>query len=322
MSPPLFLGIDAGGTRTRALLADSSGAVLGVGESGPANVAGPDREAALRHMGEAAAAARGEIAPEAVRAVGVGAAGVLSLPSAADAFGAGLRAAIGAEGPVTLLSDAVTAFAAGTAEPDGAIVIAGTGAVALAVRGHTEVVARSDGYGWLLGDAGSGFWLGREAVAAVLRHLDGLGPGGPMVRAVIEAVAPPDRTSGAVVGRCMAQPPARLARFAPLVCEAAEEGDGLARELVDGAVARLTATATAVAGPGRPVVLAGSLLTERTPVARGLRERLAERLPGTPVPIAAEPVRGAAWLAGRGFAPDATAGRELHRRITAVEGGR
>jgi len=320
MHPPLFLGIDAGGTRTRALLADSSGTVLGLGESGPANVAGPDREAVLRHMGEAAAAAIGAVDPEAIGAVGVGAAGMLSMPGLAESFGTGLRAALGVGGPVTLLSDAVTAFAAGTPEPDGAVLIAGTGAVALAVRGHTEAVARSDGYGWLLGDAGSGFWLGREAVAAVLRHLDGHGPGGWMVRAVLDVIAPADRTSGAVVGRCMAESPARLARFAPVVCEAAEGGDALAREIVERALAHLAATAASVAERGRPIVLAGSLLTEPTPVARGLRERLAGRLPGTPVLTAAEPVRGAAWLAGRGFAPDAAARRELHRRITAAAG--
>lgn len=318
MHPPLFLGIDAGGTRTRALLADSTGAVLGTGASGPANVAGPDLETALRHMAEAAAAARGALGPESIGAVCAGAAGMLSMPGVAEHFGARLRAALGVGGPVAFVSDAVTAFAAGTPEPDGAVLIAGTGAVALAVRGHTEAAGRADGYGWLLGDAGSGFWLGREAVAAVLRHLDGHGPGGWMVQAVLGVIAPANRTSGAVVARCMVEPPARLARFAPMVCEAAEGGDALAQGLVDGAVAHLAATAAAAAEPGRPIVLAGSLLTEPTPVARGLRGRLAEHFPGAPVATAAEPVRGAAWLAGRGFAPDAAARRELHRRITAV----
>src|SRR5690606_30552473 len=119
----------------------------------------------------------------------------------------------------------------------------GTGAVAVAVRGHTEIAGRSDGYGWLLGDLGSGYWLGREAVAATLRHLDGHGPGGWMAQAVVAAVGAPARTSAAIIGRCMAESPARLARFAPLVCEAAEGGDALARGIVDRAVEHLAATA-------------------------------------------------------------------------------
>lgn len=318
MHPPLFLGIDAGGTRTRALLADSDGAALGAGESGPANMSGMDPDTALRHMVEATAAALGSIGPEAVDAVCAGAAGMLSMPASAEHFGERLRAAIGVGGPVSFVSDAVTAFASGSAEPDGAVVIAGTGSVALAVRGHTEIAGRSDGYGWLLGDAGSGFWLGREAVVSTLRHLDGHGPGGRLAQAIIAAVGAPVRTSAAIVGRCMAESPARLARFAPLVCDAAEGGDAAARDIVDRAVGHLAATAGAVAERGRPVALAGSLLTEATPVARGLRERLGEDLPGTPVVTAAEPVRGAAWLAGRGLVGDAAASRELHRRLTAA----
>ncbi|WP_035736132.1 N-acetylglucosamine kinase [Glycomyces arizonensis] len=316
MHSPLFLGIDAGGTRTRALLADSGGAVLGTGESGPANMVGVESDTALRRMADAAAAALGPVGPEAVGAVCAGAAGMLSMPGAAEHFGGELRAALGVGAPVSFVSDAVTAFAAGTDEADGAVVVAGTGAVALAVRGHTEIAGRSDGYGWLLGDEGSGFWLGREAVAATLRHLDGNGPGGWMAQAVIAAIGAPNRTSAAVIGRCMAESPVRLARFAPVVCEAAEGGDALARDIVDRAVGHLAATAGAVAERGRPIVLAGSLLIEATPVALGLRERLAEDLPGTPVAPAAEPVCGAAWLAGRGFARDAAARRELHRRLT------
>ncbi|WP_162145913.1 N-acetylglucosamine kinase [Glycomyces tenuis] len=316
MHPPLFLGIDAGGTHTRALLADSDGVVVGTGGSGPANVVGVESDTALRRMAEAAAAALGSIGPEAVDAVCAGAAGMLSLPGAGGHFGEQLRAALGVGAPVSFVSDAVTAFAAGTDEPDGTVVVAGTGAVALAVRGHTEVAGRSDGYGWLLGDAGSGFWLGREAVAATLRHLDGHGPGGWMVQAVIASVGAPNRTSAAIVGRCMAESPARLARFAPLVFDAAEGGDAQARDLVDKAVDHLAATAAAVAERGRPITLAGSLLTKTAVVSQRLGKRLAEDFPGTPVLTAAEPVRGAAWLAGRGFAPDAAARRELHRRLT------
>ena len=61
-------------------------------------------------------------------------------------------------------SDLEVAFAAGTPEPDGTVLVAGTGATAGAVTGH-RLTRTADGHGWLLGDDGSGFWLGREAVA-------------------------------------------------------------------------------------------------------------------------------------------------------------
>ncbi|WP_100448461.1 N-acetylglucosamine kinase [Glycomyces xiaoerkulensis] len=315
MQTPLFLGIDAGGTRTRAVLLDGEGAVLGTGESGPANLVGPEHEQATRRMAEASRAARGPIGPDRIGAVCAGAAGMLSLAEPGRS-GEELRGALGVEAPVRLVTDAVAAFAAGTVEPAGTIVIAGTGAVALAVRGHTEVTERADGHGWLLGDAGSGFWMGREAVAATLRHLDGHGPGGPLVQAVIAEISPSSRTSASVVGLCMADSPVRLARFARVVCEAAEDGDTLAGGIVDGAVRHLAATAGAVADNGLPIVLAGSLLSQETPVTVALRGRLAEERPDSELVTAAEPVKGAAWLAARDLLTDQDARKRLHRRLT------
>ena len=317
MSSPLFLGIDAGGTRTRAVLADGEGRVLGTGEAGAANVVGPDRDQALLRMGAAAAAALGPVGPEAIGAVCAGAAGLLALPGAGAGLARELSAVLGADCPVSFIGDAAIAFAAGTAEPDGTDLIGGTGAAAFAIRSRTGIRSRADGYGWLLGDLGSGFWLGREAVAAALRHLDGLGPGGWMVQAVIADLAPAVRSSGAVVGRCMADSPVRLARFAPVVCEAAEGGDGLARSLVDRAVGHLAETVRSVAEPGLPLVLAGGLLSEDTVLSRGLRERLAAELPEAPLSVAARPALGAAWLAASALEPDPEARRSLHGRLMA-----
>ncbi|WP_199034415.1 N-acetylglucosamine kinase [Glycomyces salinus] len=315
MTSPLFLGIDAGGTRTRAVLADGDGRILGTGESGAANVVGPEQDKAILRMGEAAAAARGPIGPERIGAVCAGAAGLLALPGSGEMLGRELGAVLGTDCPVSFIGDAATAFAAGTAEPDGAVVIGGTGASAFAIRSHTAIASRADGYGWLLGDAGSGFWLGREAVAATLRHLDGHGPGGRMVQAVIADLSPSARTSGAVVGRCMADSPVRLARFAPVVCEAADGGDELAGSIVDRAVGHLAETARSVAEPGLPLVLAGGLLSADTPLARGVRERLAAERPDAPMPTGAQPVRGAAWLAAGALEPDPEARRRLHARL-------
>ena len=79
------------------------------------------------------------------------------------------------------------------------MLIAGTGSAAGLVRDH-RLVRTADGHGWLLGDDGSGFWLGREAVRSVLRKLDLGEPIGLLGQAVVRAVLP-DRDEHAIAQR-------------------------------------------------------------------------------------------------------------------------
>ncbi|MDO5737356.1 MAG: BadF/BadG/BcrA/BcrD ATPase family protein [Propionibacteriaceae bacterium] len=78
-----------------------------------------------------------------------------------------------AVGTVLLAHDSTTSYLGALGPREGVVVASGTGAVTLAVGPDT--VRRVDGWGHLLGDAGSGFWIGREALSAVLRALDGRG---------------------------------------------------------------------------------------------------------------------------------------------------
>ncbi|GAB3646373.1 N-acetylglucosamine kinase [Glycomyces tarimensis] len=315
MEPKLALGIDAGGTSARAILIDETGAVLGTGAAGPANPVGGDRETALSNMALAAHRALGGIDPGAIAAVCVGAAGALSVSEKRRHMAVELQARFSTGCEVELVSDAVIAFAAGSPSPDGTVVISGTGAVAFGVRDHLTLTRRADGYGWLLGDAGSGFWIGREAVGAALWHLDGNGPGGPLVESVVAAVSPGERRAGALVAQCMAEPPVRLARLASLVCEAADDGDPVAEAIVSRAVDHLAETVASLVDPALPIVMAGSLLTRATPVAAMLRERLHAVHPDAAVRQATDPAVGAAWLAARAFGPDEEERRRLHRRL-------
>jgi N-acetylglucosamine kinase-like BadF-type ATPase len=85
----------------------------------------------------------------------------------------GLRDAVGA-GQVLMAHDSVTSYLGALGDQRGAVVAAGTGVVTLAVG--VSDVARVDGWGNLLGDAGSGYWIGRAALEAVMRAHDGRGP--------------------------------------------------------------------------------------------------------------------------------------------------
>ncbi|WP_335973513.1 BadF/BadG/BcrA/BcrD ATPase family protein [Streptomyces sp. CA2R106] len=204
--PPLVVGIDAGGTRSRACLAEGGpgGRVLGRGTGGPGNALSVGRADLTRHL----AAAVGEALAEAASAprwradggelrgrVGAAFGGFAgAAPGAGPERGAELavsclRDALAAHGitgvPVGIGGDTEVALAAAPGAPaDGLVLIAGTGAIAARLAGGRSA-AVSDGHGWLLGDEGSGFWLGNRAARAALEALDGRGPWTALVPRVV-----------------------------------------------------------------------------------------------------------------------------------------
>ncbi|MET8982498.1 BadF/BadG/BcrA/BcrD ATPase family protein [Streptomyces sp. NPDC004539] len=434
--PAYVLGVDAGGTRTRAVLADArDGRVLGEGVSGPGNALTVPVERVTEHLIEAIGAAVRGVAPGRLVAVAGGFAGAASVQAGEEGAGYGtpdapetgpaptpgpasapaptqgptrasapaprpgqapaptpasapvpasasapvppadeepgrrhartaLVAALTHLGipvpPISIHSDIEAAFAGAPGHPaDGLALIAGTGSVAARVRGRV-LVATSGGDGWLLGDDGSGFWIGRRAVRAALRAADGRDGPTTLVTligralGVPEGVLPPagwentqDAPSpvaptgrGADTGRdtpapaeprgddaydaddhptpspppteaprptppsaeqhpphrddhghspaanpprwslaqraayrahllpaVMERRPTDLAAHAPLVTRAADEGDEVARQILQEAAAALVETVTALApAPGEPLVVTGGLLAPDGPL--------------------------------------------------------
>ncbi|MGK5694788.1 BadF/BadG/BcrA/BcrD ATPase family protein, partial [Streptomyces sp. URMC 128] len=179
----LVIGIDAGGTRTRAVLATADdGHPVGEGAAGPGNALTVPLQQLTEHLAEAVGRAVPEPVRDRVVAVAGGFAGASG--TAADEPGrrnasAALTAALhrlGIDaGPPVIGSDIEAAFASAPGTPaDGLALVAGTGAVAMRITDRRATVT-VDGDGWLLGDDGSGFWIGRAAVRAALRMADGRG---------------------------------------------------------------------------------------------------------------------------------------------------
>jgi glucosamine kinase len=291
----LVLGIDAGGTGSRAVLVRlPDGAVLGRGSGGPGNpVVSPG---AAGEVGRAARAALAGHDPTAVAGAVLGVAGtsVFADPAVSAAFDASFAAA-GLVVPVPPVGDVVTAFAAGSASDSGAVLIAGTGAIAAHVA-RWSVGRTVDGWGWLLGDEGSGFWIGRRAVGAVLRA-----PASPLGTRVF-AHAGVSTVDELVRWATPAAGPPPLAGLAPLVCALARAGEPTAARIVADAAARLVATLGALGPVEGPVVLAGSLLTRDTPVRAAVCAVLSAR--GGRPHVAGDPALAAAWLAARPLVPD------------------
>ncbi len=177
---PLYLmGIDGGQTSVRCALADLEGAVLGQGiGSGLLHLASPEGAGRfLESIGKAVEAAWEDagLAPQPLAALVMGLTGVSSARTPEANQAASLARDLVAVEKIWIDNDARTALMGAHAGGPGIISIAGTGAITLGQDSHGRL-ERAGGWGWLLGDEGSAFWIGREALRAALRAQEGLGP--------------------------------------------------------------------------------------------------------------------------------------------------
>jgi N-acetylglucosamine kinase-like BadF-type ATPase len=237
----IAVGVDAGGTGSRAVVV-RDGVVVERRDLGPINV--------LLHADaiDRLAAAVGDVG---AAAAGFGLAGLRSDEHAGEIAAeltrrTGVRVAVG--------DDTDAALAGAFAGEPGVVVIAGTGSGA-AGRDATGRTLRVGGHGFLLGDEGGGYWIGREAVRAALRGADGTGPPTALTALVQRAF---DSLLGAE--RQVHQHPTDrqlLARLVPAVAAAADQGDAVAALLLADAAARLVELAEAVQARLGPLPVAG-----------------------------------------------------------------
>lgn len=292
------IGVDGGGTRTRAVVLDAEGREEG-------RVSGPPAVADARRPEEAARSVA-TVCAAAARAVG------RALP--ADAMWAGLSGAgretarsaveleLGRMGVATRVrvgTDVRAAFHDAFAEGPGILLIAGTGSIAWG-RAEDGREGRVGGWGHHLGDEGSGYALGKEALRRVARHADGRAPETTLQRRVLERLGL-ERVDE-LVSWIQEAERAEIADLAPLVVETAREGDGVAGEIVVQAVEELERHVLTILenlGPWSsppPVVLAGGLLLGEGPLREPLVKLLA-RHRILPAEQELDPALGAARLA-------------------------
>jgi glucosamine kinase len=317
-----LVAVDAGGTSTRAVVLSPAGECLGYAVAGSGNptAVGPETAAASVAESVMGAMQRAEVASTRIRLVVLAMAGAGSTAVAAEI--SRRLAGIGLDAPQVFESDLLATYLSGSHRPDGYAVIAGTGAGAIRVEGGRQV-AVADALGWLLGDEGSGFWIGHHVVRAVLADLDGRGAPTaltPLMLARLRVRPPSDggdrRPILAMVRALYAGPPVRLADYAGLVFEV--DGDGIADRILDDAAAALARTLDAVRSPtvSGPVVLGGGILGRRRQVA----DRLAAASGAKEVHAVADGALGVCVLTLRhaGTSVDAALFRQLTASLTAV----
>jgi glucosamine kinase len=262
----MFLAVDAGGTSSRAVLLDTSGRVYGYGRAGSGNPTAAGIDQAVTAIGAAAEQALVNVAGSERPGVAL----IVMAGEKTTAFREKLfdRLAVLGIGQVVLDHDLLGIFHSGTATQDGYALIAGTGTVAARIRnGRLERVA--GGKGWLLGDAGGGFWIGHAVARAVVTSLDRQQQDTALTGLVLEALGiEADLTTVAgraealrrLVSALYARPPIALAEFTPLAFAAHD--DHVARPILVGASTALADLLSAVRSPNLkgPVVVGGSVI--------------------------------------------------------------
>jgi len=236
------LGIDVGGTKTICLLANEAGTILAEAREGGANLQGVGElalEKVLHGVMEAALAGQ-RAAPSAICL------GIAGVDRADDQrVVRGIMDRIGYKATILIVNDALIALQAGIGDASGIVIVSGTGSIAYGRNGRGEA-ARAGGWGYVLGDEGSGYWIGRLALRAVVRHADGRGPATSLTPRLLEHF----RLTGAaeLIHRVYHEElaPSAIGALGRYVQDAREEGDLVAVGILDHAAEELVIAAEAV----------------------------------------------------------------------------
>ena len=278
-------GFDGGGTKTICLLADMSGRPIGIGHGGPGNVCShPDTAADSYHTAWREAVQAAGVKPNLCKYAVFGMAGL-----SACAIPQGPQAVIPDDLPAdrtSLRSDMETALVGAVGTGPGVVVIAGTGSAACGQDGRGRFL-KAGGWGYILDDEGGAFWIGKRAVRSALDDYDGRGPSTAitnMLLAYLGLNSPPD-LEGYVYN--LPEINTGVAALAPIVVDAALQGDAVALEILTDAGERLAFLAEVLlrrlgldAHPDIPVATVGGVFSEKSGIVRqAMQNRLHKTMP-------------------------------------------
>lgn len=323
-----LLAIDVGGSTSRATVIDYSGNCLGQGRSGGGNPGSNPPEAAAAAIIAAARAAVAEAGAKLDIKVAMLAVAGPRNAEVQRRLDEAFRA-MGLTGPLVMTGDTQAMLPSVTASLDGYCIFAGTGSGAVRVK-DGEVESVVDAVGYLIGDLGSGYWLGHHAAIAVAAALEGRGPQTVLTAAVLGALGIEVSDKIAFDGRPQSlrefidaiygsMRPIELARFAPLVL--ANAHDAVAADLLARSEQFLLDNFRHVFSPDMPgpVVLGGSVATHLGGLPDAVAEVLRDAGHTPDIHLTGDPSVGAAVLALRheGVAVD----EALRARIAASIAG-
>ena len=248
----IFLGFDAGGTKTNCVVLDATGRLLAENTGGPGNPLRVGFAKAFFALEDAARRALAEARQdtESVRAICAGVAGA-GRPRVARRLASFLSHAF-PRAFVRVITDIEIALEAAVAQKkeqsQGLVIIAGTGSAACG-RDSSGKTARAGGWGPWIGDPGSAYDIGRRAVEAALRARDHLGPSTALGAEILrseEAEKLKAEDWDSILERIAKHPDAVFPKLFPVVIAAADAGDAVAQQILASAAKSLASLAKAV----------------------------------------------------------------------------
>jgi glucosamine kinase len=304
------MGVDGGATKTLAAVLDLKGKTLHVGHGGPSNEDAVGTHAAVQALLGAADEAIGQAGIDAGE---LGAAVLAIAGTDTEHVAAGVREA--RTDAWLVVNDVVAAWATATGGGPGVAAIAGTGSNVFGVGGEGESTRawRAGGWGHVLGDEGSGYWLGVQSIKAALRHREASGPATGLSDAAISffGVESVEAVAQSVYSKPLSK--GEIAAFAIETARLVRQGDAVARELYERGARELGEQIKAViaqTGLGRaapdgqpavfPVGLIGSAFKAGEVFVEPLTRAVHELAPGASVQaVEMAPVGGSLLLAAR-----------------------
>lgn len=294
----IVVGIDGGGTKTRAILADESGERIAeaTGEGSAVRPREIERSAGIIAGVVRDVLESGERADVRLRVLCVGVAGVGRESERQALWEALVSHQIAEE--VVIETDFAVALEDAFGDGPGVLLIAGTGSSAFG-RGPAGASARCGGWGPVIGDEGGGAWIGRRALSVVSAASDGREPETALTGAILTATESSEAPD--LIRWAASATPGTLATLAPVVMSVADAGDLRANSIVSLAVEELSLHVRALARQlftderaSVPVALTGGLLRKGSSFRKRLEHRLKSAVPGAHIRVEeVDPARGA-----------------------------
>lgn len=306
MKDNLILGVDGGGSKTAARIAtvspDGSINTLGKGYGGPSNASAVGMAHAQTNLDVAVNAAHeaaGTVgAPVDLAVLALAGSSFPEVQTVIVAWAERRKLAV----HVDVVNDADAVLAVGVPENRGVALIVGTGSVAIGIDNSANRSV-TGGWGHWFGDTGSGYDLGRRALAAVAAEVDGIGPETSLLKQVLDRLQTNDPRQ--ILGKLELATDVHqeIATLAPILLAAAEGGDKVASDIVASAAAttaRLVYATTEKLGldTNSPLALAGGVVCSNKYFRDILIAELHEHgLWPDPLTVVAEPVEGSLIMA-------------------------
>jgi len=282
MGEPCFFGIDGGGTYSRLALVDKNGKVLVRLEAGSTSIYSVTKDEVLANIStllDSALKSAG-LNKRDVAAGCFGSAG-LGREEERKLFRAFFDILLGKDFPVKLCTDGEILLCGGLENLEGYCLIAGTGSIAMGRSQDGELV-RSGGHGYMLGDEGSAAWIGKTAIARILRSLEDRDISTGMLPDILETTGLTQ--SDELIKYVHHETKVKIAKLAPVITQAARKGDPLALDILRVAAGELALLVKSVIGQSpwikrMELVVAGGVMEHDEIVTNKLKESLANDFP-------------------------------------------